>query len=151
MNGSHSIATAVYRMAQILMGGIFIYASLNKIADPLAFARDIFNYQILPDSLINLTALVLPWLELCLGACLVFGVWLPGALFLMNALMMVFIGALGFNLARGFNVHCGCFGSGAGLAGKGEMAWSVARDLGMLAVSVWLFVETFRRGSKKDR
>jgi len=49
--------------ARLVMAGIFLYASIDKIAHPAAFAKDIYNYQILPDALINLTALLLPWLE----------------------------------------------------------------------------------------
>ncbi len=65
--------------ARLLLGGIFVFASIDKILHPAAFADAVYNYQILPDSLINLTAVFLPWLELILGGCLIAGVWLPGA------------------------------------------------------------------------
>ena len=64
-------------MARLILGVIFIYASIDKIFHPAAFAEAVYNYQILPDALINLTAIVLPWLELILGAFLILGLWLP--------------------------------------------------------------------------
>ncbi len=76
--------------ARLILAGIFIYASLDKIAHPAAFAKDVYNYQILPDALINLTALVLPWLELFLGLCLLAGIWLPGAVLTVSGLLIVF-------------------------------------------------------------
>ena len=65
-------------IARLFLGGVFIYASVDKILHPDDFAHAVYNYQILPNGLINLTALVLPWLELLLGICLLTGVWLPG-------------------------------------------------------------------------
>jgi len=96
-------------MARLILGVVFIYASIDKILHPAAFAEAVYNYQILPDALINLTAIVLPWLELLLGIALVSGVCLPGAAFLCNALLITFFGALVFNLSRGLDIHCGCF------------------------------------------
>jgi hypothetical protein len=66
-------------ITRLFLGGVFIYASVDKVLHPADFARAVYNYQILPNGLINLTALLLPWLELLLGMCLLAGVWLPGA------------------------------------------------------------------------
>jgi len=96
-------------MTRLILGGVFIYASVDKILHPVAFAEAVHNYQILPDGLINLSAIILPWLELLLGIALVLGVCLPGAAFLCNLLLITFFGALVFNLARGLDIHCGCF------------------------------------------
>jgi len=94
---------------RLLLGGIFVWASIYKILDPTAFAGVINNYQLLPDALINGFAVTLPWLELVLGVFLIFGLWLPGAVVLSNVLLVVFLGALVFNMARGLDIHCGCF------------------------------------------
>jgi len=129
--------------ARLVMAGIFIYASIDKIAHPAAFAKDVYNYQILPDVLINLTALVLPWLELLLGLCLLAGIWLPGAVLTVNGLLLVFLAALVFNLARGLDVNCGCFSTGSD-APVMSTAWYLSRDVGFLAVGVFLFFGVFR-------
>ena len=95
--------------ARMILGAVFIYASIGKIIHPADFAKAVYNYQILPDTLINLTAVTLPWLELILGIFLILGFWLPGAVLLSNLLLVTFFGALVFNLSRGLDIHCGCF------------------------------------------
>ena len=96
-------------IARLILGIVFIYASIDKILHPGAFAEAVYNYQILPDALINLTAIILPWLELLLGVFLVLRVFLPGAVLLSNLLLVTFFGAMSFNLARGLDINCGCF------------------------------------------
>jgi len=125
--------------ARLLMAVIFIYASIEKIANPAAFAKDVYNYQILPDALVNLTALVLPWLELALGLSLLTGIWLPGAVLMVNALLILFLAAFVFNLARGLDVNCGCFGAG-GVGPSMSSGWYLLRDLGFLLLGAFLFM-----------
>ncbi|MFA5904589.1 MAG: MauE/DoxX family redox-associated membrane protein [Desulfobacula sp.] len=98
-----------YHLARLVLGAVFIYASLDKILNPGAFAQAVFNYQVLPGELVNLTALILPWLELILGACLLSDRWMTGASSLTAVLMAVFMGLIFFNLARGLDISCGCF------------------------------------------
>jgi uncharacterized membrane protein YphA (DoxX/SURF4 family) len=128
--------------ARLVMAGIFVYASIDKIAHPAGFAKDVYNYQILPDVLINLTALVLPWLELSLGLCLLAGIWLPGVVLMVNGLLAMFLAALVFNLARGLDVNCGCFSTG-GDAPAMSTGWYLLRDALFLAVGIFLFYMVF--------
>jgi uncharacterized membrane protein YphA (DoxX/SURF4 family) len=129
-------------IARLVMAGIFIYASIDKIAQPAAFAKDVYNYQILPDALINLTALLLPWLELLLGLCLLAGVWMPGAVLAVNGLLLVFLAALVFNLARGLDVNCGCFSTGSD-APTMSTTYYLLRDIGFLALGAFLYYGVF--------
>lgn len=128
---------------RILLGGIFVYASIDKIIHPDKFAEAIYNYQILPDVLINLSALMLPWLELCIGLCLISGKWMPGAAFLLNILLIIFFSALLFNLYRGININCGCFSTSAKPSESGSMIIDVIRDAVFLAMSIFLFIEIY--------
>ncbi|MFO8048397.1 MAG: MauE/DoxX family redox-associated membrane protein [Desulfosudaceae bacterium] len=125
-------------LARVIMGAVFLYASYDKILHPGAFAEAVYNYQILPDAAVNAVALVLPWIELVIGLCLVAGVWLPGSVLLAVLLMTVFTAALVFNRIRGLDIHCGCFSTRAthGPAGVGM----VLRDLGFLVLSVYLLL-----------
>lgn len=127
-------------IARMVLGSVFVYASMDKILHPTGFADIIANYQILPDVLINLTAIILPWLEFFLGLALLFGVWLPGAVFLCNLLLTVFTAALVFNLARGLDVHCGCFGTTIPDDARAPMAWYIFRDLIFFAVGIYLLL-----------
>ena len=131
----------VYHTLRLLLGAVFLFASYDKILHPQAFAQAVYNYQILPDAAVNLTALALPWLELLLGLCLMTGFWMPGATVISTGLLAVFIGALVFNQIRGLDVYCGCFSTEAteGPAGL----WTLARDIGFLALSVYLAIFVF--------
>jgi uncharacterized membrane protein YphA (DoxX/SURF4 family) len=131
----------VFIVLRLFLGAVFLYAGYDKILHPQAFAQAVYNYRILPDALVNLTALVLPWLELLLGLCLAAGFWLPGATMISTGLLAVFIGALVFNQVRGLDIHCGCFPTETteGPAGL----WTMVRDLILLAVSVYLTLVVF--------
>jgi uncharacterized membrane protein YphA (DoxX/SURF4 family) len=122
--------------ARLILGGVFVFASIDKILHPAAFAEAVYNYQILPDNLLNLTAIVLPWLELVLGVLLIIGVWMPGAIFVCNILLLTFIGVLIYNLARGLDIHCGCFSTEP--SEDPLSIWTIARDAVFLVPAVYL-------------
>ena len=94
---------------QIGLGAIFVAAALPKITDPPSFAQMIYNYRILPAGLINISALVLPWIELVTGLCLILGIWTRPARWAIGGMLVVFMVAITFNLLRGHAVDCGCF------------------------------------------
>jgi uncharacterized membrane protein YphA (DoxX/SURF4 family) len=131
----------LYHIARFLLGGIFIYASYDKILNPGAFAKIVFNYQILPNNLVNLIAIILPWLEVIVGFCLIIGWWIPGAVVIVNLLMIVFISALTFNLSRGLDVHCGCFS--IDVSETAAIWLSFLRDIFFLVVSFFLIYMVF--------
>src|SRR5438045_8812906 len=61
----------VRRIAEFIVGGIFIYAGVIKALDPIRFASDIDNYKILPWTISVQLAFYLPWLEIFCGLALV--------------------------------------------------------------------------------
>jgi uncharacterized membrane protein YphA (DoxX/SURF4 family) len=105
MKNGYSI---IILFARILIGGILIYASINKIVDPGGFARAIDNYHLIPFGLENSMAIVLPWIELIVGSCLIFGLFIDGAAFLVIVMMVIFIVAITFAILSGYNIECGC-------------------------------------------
>ena len=121
---------------QLALGAIFVAAAIPKIADPPSFAHMIYNYRLVPGGVVNLAALWIPWVELLAGLALILGVWRRGAALVTGLLLLVFIAAVGVNLARGHAIDCGCFDVRD--AGKTEterladMRWVVLRDAGML-------------------
>ncbi len=123
-------------VARIVLGGVFIYASLDKIKHPELFAEAVYNYQLSPGVAVNLVALWLPWLELLSGGLLVLGVWVRGSTLILSGLMVVFLAALGINLARGLDIHCGCFTT----QGSGPMTiLTLFRDSLFLVLALYLF------------
>lgn len=130
----------VIMLMRISLGIVFVYASIDKILHPKGFAETVYNYQILPDIFINLTAVILPVLEFLVGICLIAGLWIEGSVTLINLMLVVFIAALSFNLARGMNIQCGCFHAEAGDADKWEMIWTIVRDVVMLIAGGVIFI-----------
>lgn len=135
---------------QIALGAIFVVAAWPKIVDPPSFAHMIYNYRIVPGGLVNLSALVMPWVELLCGLALILGVWVKPARWLVTAMLLVFIIAISINLGRGNAIDCGCFDVSA--AGKTheerirDMWIVVIRDLGMLLMCAQIaYAERFRR------
>ncbi|NMC49328.1 MAG: DoxX family membrane protein [Desulfovibrio sp.] len=124
-------------LLRMLMAGIFLYASYDKILHPADFAAIIKDYRILPDILVNPAAIILPWLEMILGLLLLAGKWLEGALFLVNALMLLFWTALVVNAFRGIDIGCGCFSTAK--ESGGNMVWYIFRDgfFVLLSLAAW--------------
>ena len=138
---SRRLPRLFYHAVRLALGAVFVYASIDKIIHPQAFAEAIANYQILPAVLVNPAAVVLPWLEFVIGSLMIAGIWMPGTVVLSTTLLTVFEGAFIFNIARGLDVYCGCF------ATAGEVlhsnAWYLARDSLFLAAAVYLLIAVF--------
>jgi len=128
---------AVLLVFRLVLGGLFIYAGAVKIAAPLDFAQDIRNYRLVGQALSFLAAIVLPWLEILAGACLVLGIWKRGAALAISGLLVFFIVLTAVTMLRGLDVDCGCFGSISRKSGWGV----ILEDLGMLAMGLVLFVK----------
>ena len=116
-----------FLLARFVVGGAFFLASLHKIASPLEFAKIIDNYHILPGAMINLTAIIMPWLELAAGFLLLIGRRSNESSVIIGTLLSVFIVAISFNLIRGVDFDCGCFGDG-----KSSPSRTLIRDIGLI-------------------
>ncbi len=70
----------LWRIVDLIVAGIFIYAGAIKALDPVQFASDIDNYKMLPWPINVALAFYLPWLEIFCGFALIFRVFYRGAL-----------------------------------------------------------------------
>jgi uncharacterized membrane protein YphA (DoxX/SURF4 family) len=133
---------------QIALGAVFVVAALPKIVDPPSFAHMIYNYRIMPGAVINFMALTMPWIELLTGLALVFGIWKGTARTIAAAMLVVFIVAIGLNLARGHAIDCGCFDPNPRPKSRAEriedMQIVVLRDVGMLLMAGQLWYASRR-------
>jgi putative oxidoreductase len=78
--------------ARLFLAAVFIYAAVEKIGRPLAFADEIHTYSIVDYGVPLYTmAVVLPWLELLCGLSLVTGVYLRGSALVLVALNAMFL------------------------------------------------------------
>jgi uncharacterized membrane protein YphA (DoxX/SURF4 family) len=127
-------APLLFALGRILLGGVFVWASWDKILDPTAFAQAIANYQMVSPALGNPAALILPWIELVCGVCLILNRWTRGSALICVLLLVVFMGALGYNIHRGMDIGCGCFTLDE--KSPGNMWLYMARDAVFLAIAV---------------
>jgi putative oxidoreductase len=126
----------IWRIVDLLVGALFVYAGALKALDPVRFAMDIDNYKILPWSMAVGLAFYLPWLEILCGCALIFRRLYRGGLSILLLSILVFIAATIAAKARGLDITCGCFG-------HASQHWSfpqhMAIDLAILAglVALW--------------
>ena len=131
------ILTLTFRL---ILGVIFIYASLDKIQQPADFARVIQNYDMLPVILTNLVAIILPWLELYCGLFLIIGLFLRASAGTIAALMFLFIIVMSAALIRGLEIDCGCYGMESQIS-----PGRILEDVGLLVMALYVI---FFPGSK---
>ena len=96
-------------IARILLGGIFIYASIDKIVFPRDFAKIVMNYGILPTKVAIYFSFLLPWIELFLGMFLIIGLFVRESALLLSSLLLVFMAAMIIKSINGGIQNCGCF------------------------------------------
>jgi hypothetical protein len=132
------VGRLLWRIIDVLVGGVFIYAGAIKILDPVQFAYDIDNYKILPWTVGVALAFYLPWLELLAGVTLIFRRFYAGALSILLALIAIFIAATIAAKARGLDITCGCFG-------HASQHWSFPAHMAVdLAIFAALLLLVFR-------
>jgi len=126
----------VWRIAPVIVGGVFIYAGAIKALDPVRFASDIDNYKILPWFIGVRLAFYLPWLEILCGLALISRRLYLGGLSILTALVAVFLIVTIAAKARGLDITCGCFGH----ASKNwNFTGHLALDLAILAALLALY------------
>ena len=72
------------RALEVVLGGLFFYAGLQKVLHLHEFAEAVLAYQLLPESLVGLAVAGLPWLEIAAGLCLVAGLKRRSCLLLLT-------------------------------------------------------------------
>jgi putative oxidoreductase len=126
-------------IARLVLGGVFLVAAIDKIAVPDAFAKSINNYHIVPTYLVNISALLLPWLELLCSIFLITGIRVKASALITSGMLVVFIVAIISAMMRGLDINCGCF-SQAGVAPT-KVGWGkVAEDVGLLVLGIALII-----------
>jgi len=144
-------------LLRLVLGAFFVYASLDKIANPAAFAKVVYQWQVVAPVPSNVVAVTLPWIELLAGGLLIAGAWRREAALVIAVLLVVFVVAAGSVMARGIDVlNCGCVSVAQDAVPsawppawmKGVGWFLVTRNLLMLAVALVLVTVTpFARGA----
>ncbi len=126
-------------LARLVVGGVWIVAGALKFPDPAASVRAVRAYDLLPPSIEPTVGHLLPVLEVVVGAMLVFGLLTRTAGAVSALLCVAFIIGISSAWARGLEIDCGCFGGGGLEEGaSSKYPWEIARDVALLAASLFL-------------
>jgi putative oxidoreductase len=135
-NAQRPASSIGWRIVAFIIGGLFIYAGVVKVLDPVGFAGDIENYKVLPWPVGVRLAFYLPWLEILCGLALIVRRLYWGGWFILTALMVVFIVATIVAKMRGLDISCGCFGHASKYF---NFAWHLALDFVLLGGLLFLW------------
>ena len=125
-------------MARWILGLIFIYASFHKIIAPDEFAKLVYGYGLFPNELINLIAIILPFIELLTGLLLISGKLIRSATLMIIVLLILFIVLISINLVRGYEFDCGCFAANEFFSSK--TPWkTLTRDVMLLLLGGYVY------------
>jgi hypothetical protein len=97
---------------RILIGALFIFSGLEKLLSPYQnFLYVIQSYEFFPSFIEELSARIVPWIELFLGIFFLLGLWLKPVLLSLIGLFSIFVVLLVSALLRKLPItECGCFG-----------------------------------------
>lgn len=115
-NFIHNIANFInnrwtWLTLRLLLGGLFIFTSIPKIAEIDEFVGTIIGYGILPTGLAETAGRILPWVELYIGCSLMLGIFVRSTSALILPLSIIFGAAGIYAMVTSFGISCGCFGA----------------------------------------
>lgn len=135
---------------RLYVGGFFLYASMSKIPYPAQFAEATANYRLIPYWLLNLGALILPWVEFVCGLFLIIGFMSRASAVLIGLMLIMFDVMVLINMYWGAPISCGCYDT------VGEpIGWKkITENAIMLIFTVQIYffnrLFIFRRGGLSD-
>jgi protein-disulfide isomerase/uncharacterized membrane protein YphA (DoxX/SURF4 family) len=121
------------------LAAVWFFAGLAKVREPAAFVRAVRAYDVTPEWLSQAIGYGLPILEICLAVLLVLGLATRAAAIVTAGLLSAFIIGIVQAGIRGIKLECGCFGGG-GSATQTTYLLDIARDTGLLLISIYLIV-----------
>lgn len=96
--------------AQLTLAGVMSVAGLGKLVELDSFIQAVIDYRVMPRHAARALARWIPWLELGSAALLVLSPTSRIGAVCTALLLAAFTGAIGINVLRGRQIHCGCMG-----------------------------------------
>jgi len=126
-------------VARLVTGAVWIVAGAIKLPDPATSVQAVRAYQLLPSAIVPTVGQLLPIVEVVVGVTLVVGLLTRGAAVVSAVLFLAFIVGISSVWARGITIDCGCFGGGGfDPDATSQYPWEIARDAGLLLLSLYL-------------
>ncbi|CAN5815338.1 hypothetical protein BH24ACT5_BH24ACT5_32270 [soil metagenome] len=114
-------------MAGIVLGAVFVAAGMSKVV-----AHQSWPSQAAGLGVPMWLALLVPWLELVVGATVAVGLVRPGPVIVAMGILVVFTALIVIRLAQGRHPPCACFGS---WSARPLSSVDVARNVGLLVLA----------------
>ncbi len=122
---------------RLWVGGLLIYSGVEKLRVYLWWRDDILSkMELVPDSLLTLSAASLPGIEVATGIVLISGVWKRAGGTMALILFGIFALSLISVLVRGIDANCGCFGPTSSY----PVAWAGVLRNGFFMVLCYLLI-----------
>lgn len=150
-----AVPSILYHLFRIILGAVFIVASIEKIARPEDFGRAIDAYKILVGPFqvfISPVAVIFPWLELVTGFFLIINRLVRPSALLILGMNIIFVFAIASAMVRGLEVECGCgldIGFLAQIAGTQADANALIRDFILIAMNLVVLLAPQSRTGRK--
>jgi uncharacterized membrane protein YphA (DoxX/SURF4 family) len=126
-------------LARLILGGVLFAAGFLKVGVPDQSQMAVRAYEMLPIQIANMLGLILPFIEVVIGALLILGALTRVMAALGGFTMVVFIIAIAQAWARGLNIDCGCFGGGGAVEpGQTKYLQEILRDTGLAFLAAYL-------------
>jgi uncharacterized membrane protein YphA (DoxX/SURF4 family) len=141
--------TKVTFVLRCALGAAFVWAGIVKVLGPADFLVSIYGYETyLPETLLRVTVVVLPWIEILSGIAIITGIWLETGLTISALLLSVFIVLTGQAWLRGLDISCGCFGSMLEEQSfLGSVQFAFFRNLAMIGIAAALLIRVRKRST----
>jgi uncharacterized membrane protein YphA (DoxX/SURF4 family) len=125
---------------RLVLGGVLLVAGLLKYQHLDKSQMAVRAYELLPIALANFLGIVLPYLEIAVGALLIIGAAVRVSAIISGILMVAFSIGIAQAWARGLSIDCGCFGGGGQVApGTANYLPELVRDTGLALMALYLF------------
>lgn len=131
--GADAFKKPIITASRYILGAVFVYASIEKIAFPGEFVAIVKDYRMIPDQYAPVVAAVLPWLELTLGILLIAGLFIKESAGLISVLLLAFMISLIMKSRDGVVDNCGCFGIASG---SQKLISLLVRDMALMIMAV---------------
>jgi small-conductance mechanosensitive channel len=96
--------------ARLVLGGVFLFAGIPKLARPHVFLGDVYEFQMTGPAVSRAVAMFVPAVECIIGVALLTGVLLSSAFLLSAGMLTLFAVVQLLVISRGLQISCGCFG-----------------------------------------
>lgn len=129
---------------RVVLGVVFLIAAYSKLSNIELAQMSVRAYELLPDDVANVFAIILSVTELTVGVFLLLGIKTRIAASVALTLLVIFVSGIISVWARGISIDCGCFSSGGAVTdGSERYPMEILRDLALIVGSALLI--TFPR------